>query len=82
MRIGGSYKVFEKFADTGSFNYLRVNLFLPEFAVYEDNGWNEAAKCHVFKADTIATFVISECHWYVGVQVFGFGFSIKRQWDY
>jgi hypothetical protein len=82
MRIGGGYMIFEKITGVDAFNYFKVNLFLPELSVYEDNGWSEVAKYYVLKADTIATFIISDCHWYVGVQFLGVGFSAKRQWDY
>jgi len=80
MKIGGWYKVFE--GNYSPCDYLRVSISLPGVGSYEDHGYGDTTKCYVLSADNNASFLISRCHWYVGLQVFGFGLSVKRQWDY
>lgn len=82
MKLGGWYKVFEGDYDGFACNYLHVKLSLPTAAAYEDHGYGDTTMVYKLCADTGASFVKSKCHWYVGLQVFGFGLSVKRQWDY
>lgn len=81
-KLGGWYKVFERDCGGVACNYLWIRLSLPTVAAYEDHGYGDPTKCYVFSLGTKASFLISRCHWYVGLQVLGFGLSVKRQWDY
>lgn len=85
MFFGGSYQVYKKVFTDPYFDYIEFYTSIPLIGHYKEcDGMFGCVNNIKTTIDfpTEITFLKSEMHWVLMIKLFGFGFSIKRQWTY
>lgn len=84
MKIGGSIRFIHLTFGERLWNNFESCLLFPCIAFERLNEhWSgELYSSYKLEAKTEVNFIKSDVHWYFGISILGFGFFIKRQWDY
>jgi hypothetical protein len=82
MRIGNYFKVYSRVYSNPDFDYLDVYLTTPCLFVGESHDLLGKRDEWTASVPTELQFIRSGVSWYFSVRLLGFGFALKRQWDY